>query len=373
MRWPAAMVVACAAIAAIAAIAAALAAAAARAGEGVYEDPLGRYRFSFAGTWRVGADEENPGALDHFYHVREGTVAAELLVSSRPLPAASRLDDFVDAEVKALDAEPGMFRVSLRRDLAIDKQPATCVIARRVEGDAAGTPRETLVAQYWFVKGRQLWSLLLLTTPADEKRSKIIGRFEETVGASFEALEPDAVAQAIAASKKTARLGNGLAAITLPESWTLLSVQDDLAVADFDKGRVYLFGVLDHEYGEALKDIADTFLKHNAALDDVEVRLETECAVAGMPGYCVIFTGTKDGRAFTVQLIALTKGANAFFLYGIAESDAWRAAQPWITAVQYTVELADKAPADGRETPGDVPAGDASNEDAVEGPGGGAD
>lgn len=59
MRWPAAMIVACAAIAAIEAIAAALAAAAASAGEGVYEDPLGRYRFSFAGTWRVGADEED--------------------------------------------------------------------------------------------------------------------------------------------------------------------------------------------------------------------------------------------------------------------------------------------------------------------------
>jgi hypothetical protein len=335
--------------------AAAWAATASGAGKGVYEDPLGRYRFSFTGTWRVGADENDPGALDHFYQAQQGRVAAELLVSAQPASTTRRFEDFVDSEVKALDAEPGMFRVSLRRDLAIGKHRATCLIARRVGPDATGVERETLFAQYWFVEGRQLWSLLLLTTPAEEQRSKLIEAFEATIAATFEPLESDAVAQAIAASRKSARLGDGLAEITLPERWTLLSVEDDLVVADFDKGRLYLFAVRDPEYGETLREIAHAFLTHNAALSNVEVRLETDCTVAGLPAYGVIFTGTKDGRAFTVQLIALTKGANAFFLYGIAESDAWQAAQPWITAVQYTIELTGKAPADGG-APDDAPA-----------------
>ncbi|MBN1916438.1 MAG: hypothetical protein JW889_00900 [Verrucomicrobia bacterium] len=316
--------------------------AAATDGTGVYEDPLGRYRFSFTGAWHVSADEADPGALDHFYLVRDGKVAAELIVSAEPFPMNMRLQDFVDDQVKVLDADPGMFRVSLRRDLTIAKQSATCLIARRVLQPQDGPRQETLIIQYWFVKGRALWSLLMLATPAEEQRAKLVEQFEETVAATFEPLEPDAVAQAIAASKKTARLGNGLAEITLPERWTLLSAEDDLVVADFDKGRLYLFAVPNHEYGETLDEIAYAFLEHNGGLADPEVHIETECTVAGVPGYGLIFTGTKGGRAFTVQVIALTKDTDAFFLYGIAESGAWRAAQPWITAVQYTIKLFDK-------------------------------
>jgi len=329
-------------------------ASAATARQGVYNDPLGRYRFTFDGAWRVGAGEEDPTALDHFYLIKRGRVAAELVITTRSFPASSRLDDFVDGEVEALDAEPAAFRVSLKRDMTVAGRPAVRLIARIAEREGETLRRETLAAQYWFVKDRELWSLLVVTTPAEEQRSKVIAAVERTVVSSFEALEPDEVARAIARSRKVARLANGLAEITVPERWTLLEVDSDVIAAEFDLGRVYLFAVDDHEYGETLREVAHGFVEHHAALDAPEVEFEAECDVRGRPGYTIIFEGTREGRPFRVQLVALTSGPNAVFLYGIAEVDAWPAAQPWITAVQYTVNVTDNATAPPGETPDDA-------------------
>jgi hypothetical protein len=332
-----------------------------------YEDPMGRFRFAFRGAWRAGAEQEVPSAANHFFLVKRDEVAAELIVSSRPFPATQRFKDFVDAEVEALDAEPNMHRSSVSRDLKISGQSAARIVARLVEQGAAGGPRETLVVQYWFARKGELWSLLVLTTPAEEERSHVVDEIEKTVVASFEVLEPDEVAQALAESKKTARLANGLAEITVPEQWTLLKVDDDQAAAQFDKGRVYLFAVAEQEYGETLKEVAHGFLEDQAGLDDWNIQLERDIDVRGTPGYVVIFDGTKDGRSYVAQLVVLVKDQDAFFLYGIAEADAWLAARPWITAVQYTVKLLEREPTssdgadDGAEADGDD--GDASGDD----------
>jgi hypothetical protein len=315
---------------------------------GVYSDPLGRYRFTFEGAWRVGADEEDPAALDHFYLIKRGRVAAEVVITTRPFPASSRLSDFVDAEIDALDAESAAFRVSVKRNMTIAGRPAVRLIARLDEPDggpslrgARAAGRETLAAQYWFVKDGELWSLLVVTTPAKEERSKVISAVERTVISTFEALEPDEVGQAIADSQKVARLASGLAAITVPERWTLLEVGRDVIAAEFGLGRVYLFAVEDHEYGDTLREVAHGFVELHAALNAPQVKFEAECDVRGRPGYTILFDGTREGRPFRVQLVALTSGPHALFLYGIAEVDAWPAAQPWITAVQYTIEVVD--------------------------------
>jgi len=341
---------------------------AAAARRGVHNDPLGRYRFTFEGAWRVGADEEDPAALDHFYLIKRGQVAAELVITTRSFPASSRLSDFVDAEVEALDAEPAALRVSLKRDMTIADQPAVRLIARITEADGAPSlsgaralGRETLAAQYWFVKDRELWSLLVVTTPAEEERSKVIAAVERTVISSFEALEPDEVGRAIADSQKVARLANGLAEITVPERWTLIEIGADVIAAEFDLGRVYLFAVEDQEYGGTLREVAHGFVEHHAALDAPEIKLDAECDVRGRPGHMIIFDGTRDGRPFRVQLVALTSGSTALFLYGIAEVGAWPAAQPWITAVQYTIDVTDDATAPPAEAP-EAPADDAPDE-----------
>ena len=318
---------------------------AAEKGRGVYEDPLGRYRFSFKGKWRVAENEEDPAAPDHFYLVKRGTVAAELIITSRPFPASSRLSDFVDAEVEALDADLNVHRASLKKDLTVSGRPAVRLIARLVESDKRRPRRETLMVQYWFTKGGKLWSLLVLTTPAEEQHSKVISEIESTLLSSFKALEPDEVAQAIMNSKKVARLESGLAELTVPERWTLLRVEEDLVAAEFDTGRLYLFVVTDHEYGDTLKQVAHGFIENHAALEAPAIQLEGDCDIRGEPGYYIIFEGAKDRRPFRVQLIALTSGSNAFFLYGICEVDAWRRARPWITAVQYTINLIEEEPA----------------------------
>jgi hypothetical protein len=311
---------------------------------GVYQDPLGRYRFLFKGAWRVGANEEDPDAPNHYYLVKRGRVAAELIVSSRTLAPSSKLSDVVQAEIEAIDADPNMQRASLTTDLHVSGRPATRLIAHLVEPNAQGRPRERLAVQYWFIKGRELWSLLILMTPAEEQRSKLVSELERTLVASFEVLEPDEVARAIASSKKVARLGSGLAELTVPERWTLLKIEQDVLAAEFDVGRLYLFAVTDQELGETLKAIAHAFLDGHAALDEPEIKLEGECDVRGTPGYFIIFDGKRDGRLFRVQLIAVRSGADAFFLYGLSEVDAWPMAHPWITAAQYTIKLIEKPP-----------------------------
>jgi len=340
MRWRAAAVL----FAILPVTLAAVSLRAAEQGRGVYEDPLGRYRFSFEGTWRVGGSEQDPVAPDHFYLVRREAVAAELIISSRPFPASSRFSEFVKSEVEALDAEPDMLKVSLTTGLTVSGQPAVRLIARIVELDERGLRRETFAVQYWFAKERRLWSLLILTTPTEQQRSKVVFRIEDTVVASFEVLEPDDVARAIADSKKVARLESGLAELTLPEPWTLLAIEEDRVAAEFDKGRLYLFVVTDHEYGDTLKEVAHRFVENHASLASVEVRLEGDCEIQGEPGYYIVFDGEKDKRPFRVQLIALTRGGNAFFLYGICEVDAWPQARPWITAVQHTISFIEQGP-----------------------------
>lgn len=327
---------------------------AAEADRGVYEDPLGRYRFSFKGQWRVGAGEEDPAAPDHFYLVRRGVVVAELIVTSRPFPAPSRLSEFVKAEVEALDAEPDMLRVSLTRGLTISAQPAVRLIARiagkgegelRHGGGTAPSARDTFAVQYWFTKQEKLWSLLVLTTATEKQRSKVVFDVEKSVVASFEVLGPDEVAQAIVKSKKVARLGSGLAELTVPEAWTLLKIEEDVVAAEFDKGRLYLFAVTDHELGATLKEVAGRFVEKHAGLEAPTIRLEGECDVEGEPGYYVIFDGEKDRLPLRAQLIVLTRAGDAFFLYGVCEADVWPQARPWITAVQYTIRLLKKEPA----------------------------
>ena len=330
-------------------------ACAAEANRGVYEDPLGRYRFSFKGEWRVGASEEDPVAPGHFYLVRRDVVVAELIVTSRPFPAPSRLSEFVKAEVEALDAEPDMFRVSLTRGLTISAQPAVRLIARIAgkdkgelrhgRGGLAPSRRDTFAVQYWFTGQEQLWSLLVLTTAIEEQRSKVVFDVEKSVVASFKVLGPDEVAQAIVTSKKVARLGSGLAELTVPEAWTLLKIQEDVVAAEFDKGRLYLFAVTDHELGATLKEVAGRFVEKHAGLEAPTIRLEGECDVEGEPGYHVIFDGAKDRLALRAQLIVLTRAGDAFFVLGVCEADAWPQARPWITAVQYTIRLLKKEPA----------------------------
>ncbi len=334
---------------------AAAGAGAAEAARGMYEDPLGRYRFSFEGDWRVAAGEEDPVAPGHFYLVRRGVVVAELIVTSRPFPAPSRLSDFVKAEVEALDAEPDMFRVSLTRGLTISAQPAVRLIARiaaRDEDDLrhgrtgpSPSPPDTFAVQYWFTGQGRLWSLLVVTTATEEQRSKVVFDVEKSVVASFKVLGPDEVAQAITTSKKVARLGSGLAELTVPEAWTLLKVEEDAVAAEFDKGRLYLFAVTDHELGGTLKEIAGRFVEKHAGLEAPTIRTEGECDVEGEPGYYVILDGEKDRLPLRAQLIVLTRAGDAFFLYGVCEADAWPQARPWITAAQYTITLLKKAPA----------------------------
>jgi hypothetical protein len=324
---------------------------AAEPGRGLYEDPLGRYRFAFEGQWQVGLADEGTDAPDRFFLINQQAIAAELIISSKPFPASSRFSDFVEAEVAALDAEPDMLKVSLTTGLTISGQPAVRLIARAVGLDERGMRRETFAVQYWFVKSGQLWSLVVLTTGADQQRSKVVFTIEETVISSFEALEPDEVTLAIADSKKVARLGDGLAEITLPERWTLLAVGDDRVAAEFDKGRLYLFVVTDHDYGDTLKEVAHRFVENHASLDSPKICLEGDCDVHGEPGYFVVLDGDKDGVAFRAQLIALTRGGNAFFLYGLCAVDAWPQARSWITAVQYTINFVEQAPASSSSSP----------------------
>ena len=91
--------------------------------------------------------------------------------------------------------------------------------------------------------------------------------------------------------------------------------------------------------------MAHRFLEANPGLESPETHLEGQCDIRGESGYCIIFDGTKDGRPFRVQLVALTRDGNAFFLYGVCEVDAWPQARPWLTAVQSTVKLLEKEPA----------------------------
>jgi len=311
---------------------------------GTYEDPLGRYRFSFTGQWRVGAREAAATAPGHFYCLKRGVVAAELVVSSRPFPAPSRLSDFVESEEKAIETEPDMFKVSVKKDLTISSKPATRLIVRFVQKGEQGASRETLAAQYWFTTGGQLWSLIVLTTSAEQQRSKVLGEIETTIVSSFQVLEPDAVGLAINSSKKIARLKSGLAEITLPETWTLRKVGEDLVEAEFDKGRLYLFAAVDHAYGDTLKDVAHGFLEQQAGVDAPEIASEGACEVRGGPAYYIVFDGRKDEHLFRVQLVVLTSGTRAFFLYGICEPDAWPQARAWITAVQYTINVIEQPP-----------------------------
>jgi hypothetical protein len=332
-------------LAVFAALGAAAALHAAEPDRGLYEDPLGRYRFGFSGRWQLGPADEGAEGHDRFFLIIRETVAAELIVSSKPFPAASRFSDFVEGEVAALDAEPDILKVSLTTGLKISGQPGARLISRLVGTDERGVRRDTLAVQYWFAKAGRLWSLLVLTTAAQEQRSKVVFTIEDSVISSFEALEPDEVALAIAESKKVTRLGDGLAEITLPESWTLLATGDDRVAAEFDKGRLYLFVVTDHDYGNTLKEVAHRFVENHASLDSPEIGGEGDCDIHGEAGYYVVFDGTKDGVAFRAQLITLTRGRDAFFLYGLCEVDAWPQARPWITAVQYSIHFVEQAPA----------------------------
>jgi len=305
-------------------------------GRGVYEDPFGRYRFSFEGEWRAGATESGPAVPDHFYLVKRGRVAAELVITSSAFPASSRLSDYAKAEAEAIEADPEMFQVSFATGLTISGQPAVRLIARIVAASEAEPKRETLAAQYWFAKAGRLWSLLVLTTPAEQERSKVVFEIERTVISSFEALEPDEVGRAMAASRKVAQLETGPAEVTLPERWTLVEIESDHMAAEFTEGRFDVFVVQDHEYGDTPGAVAHAFVENHAALESPAVGLDGECEIGGEPGYVVVFDGMKDGVAFRAQLVALVKDGNAFFLYGLCEVEAWPRARPWITAVQHT-------------------------------------
>jgi len=321
--------------------------------QGLYEDPLGRYRFSFEGEWRVGAAADAAAAPHHFYLIKQGVVAAEVVVESRPFPAPSRLNDYVKAEVEAVEAGSDMFKVSFATGLMVSGQPAVRLIARRVAAGEGEHRRETLAAQYWFTKEGRLWSLLVLTTPAEQQRSKVVFWIEETVISSFEALEPDEVSQAIVNSRKVARVGNGLAEITLPERWTLVKIEEDGVTSEFGTGRLYLFVVRNHEYGDTLKAVAHGFIEKHASLEAPAIGLEGDCDVGGEPGYFVILDGVRDQRAFRGQLIALTRDGHAFFLYGLCEVEAWPQARAWMTAVQYTFRFVEEEEAPSSSDAGD--------------------